>query len=76
MTAHNVKTDAVVPLLQASERIGVKHTKMYELIRDGKLDARKQGSRTVITLESIRQHIASLPRLQTGAAMRKCQPAK
>ncbi len=44
MTAHNVKTDAVVPLLQASERIGVKHTKMYELIRDGKLDARKQVS--------------------------------
>ena len=36
-------------------------TTAYELIAQGKLDARKIGGRTVILAKSLRAYIASLP---------------
>jgi hypothetical protein len=40
---------------------GFKRTRAYELIASGKLDGRKQGSRTIITAESLRAYLAALP---------------
>lgn len=40
---------------------GFGRTTAYELIAQGKLDARKIGGRTVILAESLRAYIASLP---------------
>ena len=34
---------------------------LYSLIREGKLDAREQGSRTVILAESVRRYVEQLP---------------
>lgn len=63
------KTIAVVPAAEAFARVGVKHTKGYELIKQHKLDARKQGSRTVVTTDSIEKLIASLPKVALGGAV-------
>ncbi len=43
--------------------LGISHATVYRLIAAGKLDARKLGGKTVITDESIRQLIASLPKV-------------
>ncbi len=40
---------------------GFGRTKLYELIRDGHLDARKLGKRTLISAASLRAFLASLP---------------
>lgn len=52
----------------AKRRIGVGTTLLYELIGAGHLDARKAGNRTLITAESLRQYVASLPKanIKTG----------
>ena len=48
--------------------LGLGVTKLYELIGAGILDARKAGGRTLITGESLRRYVASLPRadIRTG----------
>ena len=46
--------------------IGLGLTKIYELIGLGALDARKAGSKTLITGDSIKAYIASLPAAQVG----------
>jgi hypothetical protein len=43
--------------------LGVSHATVYRLIGSGRLDARKIDGKTVITDESIRQLIASLPKV-------------
>jgi hypothetical protein len=52
----------------AEEAGGFKTTKLYELIGSGALDARKLGSRTMITAESLKRYIASLPKANIGRA--------
>jgi hypothetical protein len=58
----------LTPLRRAFAVIGVGNTKGYELIAEGKLVARKLGSRTMIETESLRAYVASLPRVPTKAA--------
>ena len=55
-------------LPDASRILGLGATKIYELIGAGILDGRKVGSRTLITGESLRAFIASLPKaeIRTG----------
>jgi excisionase family DNA binding protein len=48
----------------AKTAIGCGNTKFYELIADGELDARKMGSRTMITAESLKRYVESLPRIE------------
>ena len=43
--------------------LGISHATLYRLIRVGRLDAKKIGSKTVITAESIERLIAELPRV-------------
>ncbi len=52
----------------AGRLTGLGATKLYELIGRGVLDARKAGSRTLITGESLRAYVASLPKaeIRTG----------
>jgi excisionase family DNA binding protein len=45
------------------DKLGVGRSKVYELVRAGKLDARKLGNRTVITEESADAFLESLPRM-------------
>ncbi len=42
--------------------LGLGTTKLYALIAAGALDARKCGARTLITGESLRAYVASLPK--------------
>ena len=42
--------------------LGLGTTKIYELIGQNLLDARKAGARTLITGESLRAYVASLPK--------------
>jgi hypothetical protein len=52
----------------ARRLLGLGATKIYELIGTGVLDARKAGTRTLITGESLRHYIANLPKadISTG----------
>jgi len=43
--------------------LGISHATVYRLIRVGRLDAKKIGSKTVITAESIERLIAELPKV-------------
>ncbi len=58
----------LVPAQRAFAAIGCGNTKGYELIADGKLVARKLGSRTMIEAESLRAYAAGLPRVPTKPA--------
>ena len=46
----------------AKRLLGLGTTKLYALIGTGVLDARKAGTRTLITGESLRAYVASLPK--------------
>ena len=48
-------------IADAAKYCGIGRTTLYELIGAKKLDARKCGNRTLITGESLRNYIASLP---------------
>ena len=43
--------------------LGISHATVYRLIRVGRLDSKKIGSKTVITAESIERLIAELPKV-------------
>ena len=43
--------------------LSVSHAQLYRLIGAGRLDARKIGSRTLITAESIEAFLGSLPKI-------------
>ncbi len=58
----------LTPAQRAFAVIGVGNTKGYELIAEGKLAARKLGSRTMIETQSLRAYVAGLPRVPTKAA--------
>jgi excisionase family DNA binding protein len=55
---------------EASAALGVGRTTLWKAISEGKLDAVKFGSRTLIKAERLRHWLASLPRVQ------KRHPAK
>jgi hypothetical protein len=60
-----------IPIAAAKKAIGCATTKAYQLISDGKLDARKLGTRTMITGESLRAFVESLPPAAGNMAPRK-----
>lgn len=53
----------LVGVPEAGEMIGHSRSYIYELIAAGKLDARKSGHRTLLTVESLRKYAESLPRV-------------
>ncbi|MBU8541603.1 hypothetical protein [Falsiroseomonas tokyonensis] len=57
----------LVPALHAFAMIGVRPTKGWEIVKDGRLAARKLGSRTMIETASIRAFVAALPAAREAA---------
>jgi hypothetical protein len=58
-----VEGPIAVSIPRASVLLGDKcHSEIYEAIDEGKLDALKDGRKTLITVESIRRYIEALPR--------------
>jgi len=51
----------------ATTYCGIGRTKLYELIREGKLTARKAGKRTLLLTEELDAYVRSLPALKTAA---------
>jgi excisionase family DNA binding protein len=47
--------------------LGISHASLYRLIAAGRLDARKLGSKTLITAESVERLIAELPKLHPSS---------
>ena len=45
----------------AARRVGISRSKIFEAIKEGHLDARKFGRRTVITEDALRAFLAALP---------------
>ena len=45
----------------AARRVGISRSKIFEAIKEGRLDARKFGRRTVITEDALRAFLAALP---------------
>jgi excisionase family DNA binding protein len=61
----NAARDTIPSLYTVSEargKLGLGTTRFYELLKQGRLDARKLGSKTVITSESLAAYIENLPR--------------
>ncbi len=46
---------------ETEEILGISHATCYRLIKSGELDARKLGSKTIISGESIERLVAELP---------------
>jgi transposase-like protein len=55
-------TRALYSPRETEQILGVSHATVYRLIAAGRLDARKLDTKTVITVESISQLIAELPK--------------
>ena len=65
-------TEVLAHTIPSAEKVsGLGRTSLYELIGAGKLDARKAGGRTLITAESLRAYIASLPRADIRTGQRR-----
>ena len=59
-----------VPLLIAGEILHMGRSKLYDLLGEGKLQAVKDGTRVMVTVESIKQYQASCrPRRSRGLSL-------
>jgi excisionase family DNA binding protein len=50
-----------VSVAQASALTGISRSRIYELLASGHLQARKQGTRTVVLFDGLREFVAALP---------------
>jgi hypothetical protein len=46
---------------EAQAALGIRNTKFWALVKEGKLETRKLGGATVVPAESLRQFVANLP---------------
>ena len=60
MFTHNNNQQAIYSISEAINIIGVKRTKLYQLINSGELKAHKIGKRTVIKHEAINKYIENI----------------
>jgi excisionase family DNA binding protein len=49
---------------EAARRAGLGRDKIYTAVKEGKLEARKAGRRTLVTADALRRFIDNLPTLQ------------
>lgn len=49
-----------VNVLEAARLIGVSRTRLYQLIRDGRLRKMKSGGRTLFLVQDLRDYLGSL----------------
>ena len=57
-----------VTIPEAVRMSGMSRSAIYLRIREGAIDARKAGGRTVIIVESLEKHIKSLPRMPSAGS--------
>jgi excisionase family DNA binding protein len=62
-----METETLSGVADACARLSIGHSQLYKLIDAGQLDARKIGTKTVITGSSIQKFIDSLPRMKRAA---------
>ena len=53
---------------EAAEALSIGRTRLYELISEGKIEARQCGRRTLIIADSLLAYVKSLPRLSRADA--------
>lgn len=46
---------------QVQAALGIKNTKFWQLVKEGKLEAKKLGRATVITADSLKRFVKTLP---------------
>ena len=59
-----------VPIPEACAAVGVGRSWMYQLLGRGVLDARKEGRRTLITVQSLQRYVATLPKAKIKTPQR------
>ena len=68
MRASTVSRMEIEPFLvsipQTCQLVGRGTATIYELLGSGQLEARKSDNRTLVTMESIKRYVASLPRAE------------
>lgn len=52
---------------KAVEVSGIGRSTLYELMKEGRIKARKSGNRTLIPYAELEAYLASLPEYQAGA---------
>jgi excisionase family DNA binding protein len=72
MTSTTRFEPALVRIGPACSYLDIGRTKLYELVRDGKLDAVKIGKSARITTASLKRFVGSLPPSVGGSPI-KCQ---
>jgi hypothetical protein len=65
-----------ISIPQTSEITSESRSQVYERISRGEYEAVKSGSRTLVIFESVKRHLASLPRVQIKAPAPRCWRAK
>jgi hypothetical protein len=60
-------TPLFVTIPDAVKASGRSRTSIYEALKSGTISARKAGRRTLISFESLQNHLASLPEYKAGA---------
>lgn len=58
----------VLGVKDAATFIGLSKSRLYELIADGQIEARKLGARTVVPTASLRAFVDAAPRISAEAA--------
>ena len=58
----------VLGVKDAAAYIGLSKSRLYELIGENQIEARKLGARTVVPLASLKAFVDAAPRLQAEAA--------
>jgi len=56
-----------VPVPEACRIVGIGRSRLYEEIAAGRIEARKAGKRTLVMVASLRDYVASLPRIGEAA---------
>ena len=64
-TPDNPKLAYSIP--EAATAISIGRSKLYELIAEGRVETRKIGKRTLVSVASLDEYLASLPAYQAGA---------
>jgi excisionase family DNA binding protein len=53
---------------EAAFRAGLGRDAIYDAVREGKLEAKKKGRRTLVTADALRRYLENLPALQLPPA--------
>ncbi len=70
MRQNDDSAPAYLRIAQASERSGVSRSRLYLLMADGRVRAKKDGGNTLVEWASLLEYLNALPAAEFGAARR------